>query len=583
MLRLPTILCAFIVLIGITPSAAQPVYQWVNALPGFSSWTLGASNQSSSLIVNRKGETYLFGSFSYAMDVDPGPGVDSMVATVQQGNAANYVCKYTASGQLIWAHNVGTGGWTAAMGEDGHWYAAGGVGVDSMGLGYSADTLSTPGFFIAKYDSLDHLVWAKATGIAASVLSVKPDHNGNIFVTGVFNGTVDFDPQHPGNALFVSSLLDGFIAKYDGDGGFLWARQIKGGDGDQGLTLAVDANNNTLLTGYTAGYLTPSSTFLDTGGVYRMLVCHGGYDGYAAKYTADGAIVWLTALGGAGNDFGRGIATDAAGNVYASGYYEVSMTVDTAANIVLNTGINNISGYLVKLNGASGHPIWGKNYGCDTGSGAISFAQAITCDDTSNIYMTGMFQKSILLNPAAPPIAAGTTHNNAVDYYVLKLDSAGNYKWHIHTYSPWDDEAFQVVLDKANNVYVGGYISDTTDFDLAGPGGLVSYPMPNPNWIQVSFIAKYKQPNPAAVSNVEKNNYSISPNPVQSELTLHASISDNATITVLDLLGRTCNTPVIMLQEKAMIDTRSLVPGMYILQYSEQANTSVFRTKFIKD
>lgn len=561
------------------PASAQAVYQWAYGLPGFSTWTQQQANQPSSLMVNRHGDAYLFGSFAVAMDVDPGPNVDSLKATAAQGSAS-YLCKYNAAGQLLWARNIGTGGWTSTLCDDGHWYAGGYGGVDSMGMGYSSDTLSTPGCFIAKYDSTDHLVWAKAPGVDAKILAMKADHDGNLYITGVFNGTVDMDPAHPGTVVFVSSLLDGYLAKYDGDGNFLWARQIKGNDGDQGLALDVDMNNNVFMTGYAAGYLTPSSTFMDTGNVFRTLVCHGGYDGYVAKYTSNGAIAWLQALGGAGHDYGRGVAVDKAGNVYATGYYATSMTVDTAANIVLNAGVNNQSGYLVKLNGSNGHPIWAKNYGCDTGYNTISFAQAVVCDDSSNIYMTGMFQKSIVLDPAHPT-AAGTNHANSEDYYVLKLDSAGNYKWHIHTYSGWDDEANQLVLGPGNDVYVSGYISDTTDFDLAGPGGLVAFPMLNPNWIPVSFIARYKQPKPAAVTNMQQVNYRLYPNPAHEQVLLQGELGNNAVLSVRDLLGRECNTNWRMQNGDAVVDTRCLAPGMYMLECREGASS--YRAKFVKE
>jgi hypothetical protein len=562
------------------PVSAQVVYQWAYGLPGFSTWTQAQANQPSSLMVNKRGDAYLFGSFAIAMDVDPGPNVDSLKATPAQGSAS-YLCKYNAAGQLLWARNIGTGGWTSTMSDDGHWYAGGYGGVDSMGMGYSTDTLSSPGYFLAKYDSTDHLQWAKAPGVDAKILSMKADHDGNVYITGVFNGTVDMDPAHPGTVVFVSSLLDGYIAKYDGDGNFLWARQIKGNDGDQGLALAVDMNNNVFMTGYAAGYLTPSTTFMDTGNVFRTLVCHGGYDGYVAKYSSDGAIAWLQALGGVGHDYGRGVAADKAGNVYATGYYAGSMTVDSAANLVLNAGATNQSGYLVKLNGATGHPIWAKSYGCDTGYNAISFAQAVACDDTSNVYMTGMFQKSIVLDPAHPT-AAGTTHANSEDYYVLKLDSAGNYKWHIHTYSGWDDEANFLALGPANDVYAAGYITDTTDFDLNGPGGLVAYPRLNPNWVTVSFIAKYKQPNPAVVHDIAPCNYTLYPNPVNDKLILLGAVDEKASISIHDVLGRECRTSSYLQSNGAITDVSGLARGVYILEYSEKGN-GIYRAKFIKE
>jgi hypothetical protein len=579
---------AFITFIGDSSINAQPLFRWADALPGLSSPSMGEQNQVSSVSVNKKGEVYVVGSFNSGIDMDPGASTDSVVCNAGS-SFASYLGKYDSSGHFIWSHCFGPGGGiTSYIDDSGHLYIGGYIGgVDSLSI-LGMDTISTPGFFIAKYDSLDNLLWAKVTGSLAGgdqVLALKVDHSGNIYATGPFTGTVDFDPVHPGTIVFSSSLKDAFVAKYDPNGNLIWARQINGNDGDQGVGLDLDPFGNVLVTGYTGGFGAINIPFGDTGGVYRTLQCHGGYDGFVAKYNANGAIMWLRAIGGQGDDFGQSIVTDASGNVYASGYYSGIMIADSASNDTLNVW-NNIGGYLVKFS-ASGNFIWAKSYGTDSGQSYNAEAVSLAKDDTSNIYLAGSFQKSVILDPSGPAVTQlGGTIGYGEDYYVVKLDSGGNFKWYIHNYSKRDDEPAQIILDAANNIYIGGYITDTTDFNSGGTGGLVGFPMPYPGWVPVSFFCKYTQQRPTdtatGISVVENNTFSIFPNPVKEELILKGTISNTATISVFDILGKHYDIPAIIQTNKAIIAMQSLAPGVYILQYSD-AGILPFRTKFVKN
>ena len=91
------------------------------------------------------------------------------------------------------------------------------------------------------------LEWAKG-GIGGTgsdeARSIAKDTSGNIYVTGNFLGTVDFDPG-PGTANFTSlGGYDIFVIKLDAAGNLLWARRMGGIGGEEGDAVAVDEAGN---------------------------------------------------------------------------------------------------------------------------------------------------------------------------------------------------------------------------------------------------------------------------------------------------------------------------------------------------
>src|SRR5690606_40534691 len=73
--------------------------------------------------------------------------------------------------------------------------------------------------------------WAKKIGGSTTDLSysISVDDNQNLFVAGLFNGTVDFNPGAGVYNLTSSSGASGYILKLNNNGDFLWANKISGG------------------------------------------------------------------------------------------------------------------------------------------------------------------------------------------------------------------------------------------------------------------------------------------------------------------------------------------------------------------
>ena len=92
--------------------------------------------------------------------------------------------------------------------------------------------------FLAKYTSSGNLVWAKKMGGNVNnnetIRQLAVDLNGDIYVTGFFSTTADFDPDAGTQVLNATSVHEGFIAKYSSFGSWLWAYQFGGTGFSQG-------------------------------------------------------------------------------------------------------------------------------------------------------------------------------------------------------------------------------------------------------------------------------------------------------------------------------------------------------------
>ena len=111
---------------------------------------------------------------------------------------------------------------------------------------------------------------------------------------------------------------------------WLWARNAGGSSSDYCNSIAVDVNGNSYVTGSFQG----SATFGST-----TLTSSGGSDIFIAKLDSSGNWLWAKNAGGTGADIGNGIAVDADGNSYVTGYFEGSSTfcstVLTVADIMI--------------------------------------------------------------------------------------------------------------------------------------------------------------------------------------------------------------------------------------------------------
>lgn len=279
------------------------------------------------------------------------------------------------------------------------------------------------------------------------------DGAGTIYTTGLFWGTVDFDPGPGTFNLTSAGTSDIFITKQDASGALIWAVRMGGTGNDDGFSITVDANGNVLTTGHFR-----NTVDFDPGpGVFNL--SGGFYESFISKLDASGNFVWAVRFGESSNDQnGYSIAVDATGNVYTTGSYINTVDFDPGAGVFnLSSGCNDA--YVSKLS-PNGDFIWAKRLG---GTGCNEEGNAIVVDAAGDVIIAGQFSGLVDFDPNAGTFDLTTAGSN--DVFVCKLDANGNFVWARQLGGTSSDQVGSMVVDGSGNFLITGNFSGTADFD----------------------------------------------------------------------------------------------------------------------
>lgn len=209
---------------------------------------------------------------------------------------------------------------------------------------------------------------------------------GNVYVTGYFTATVDFDPG-PGTHTLASNGLDnGFVVKLTSGGAFVWADAFMGGGSQAGRCyprgIAVDASGNV----YTCSTLNGSIDFDPAPdgkrGAGQLFLSSANGAAVITKLNASGNLVWAKQFGVGAESVG--LAVDAAGAVYVTGSFSGTADFNPSTSVYNLTSTGGTDVFVSKLdtNGAFQWAVRAGSTGDDSGS-------AIAVDTFGNIYISG--------------------------------------------------------------------------------------------------------------------------------------------------------------------------------------------------
>jgi len=184
------------------------------------------------------------------------------------------------------------------------------------------------------------------------------------------------------------------------------------------------------------------------GGTY--VTCAGNHDIYVAKYGPDGSFKWVRTAGGKGGDYAHAITCDAAGNVFITG--EMEMTVKFGSVTLTGNGDNDV--FVAKYN-TNGDLLWAKKLG---GSSQSDKGLGIT-QINGSVYVTGYFK--ITANFAGITL----TSAGGKDIFIAKYTSDGIFQWVKKAGGSGDDEGAAITSDSGGNIYITGYFSNTATFN----------------------------------------------------------------------------------------------------------------------
>ncbi|MEO8147798.1 MAG: SBBP repeat-containing protein [Bacteroidia bacterium] len=487
-------LVIFSICTSLTTAYAQaPAYVWAKTILG------NVEAIQRGVVVDGLGNVYITGVFFGTVDFDPGAGLANVTPVPYGSNA--YIAKYDANGNFLWIRNVyitaSYGNNSIAVDGSNNVYITGfftGTATDFK-PGAGVVSLTSAGgndIYIAKYDCNGNYLWAKSIGSTGDDRGneVITDAFGNVFLTGDFSATVDFDPGAAVANLTSAGGTDVFIAKYNSAGVYQWAKQIGGASADDIRDIAIDISGNILLTGNFAGIAD-----FDPGNGVINLTSAGGNDIFLVKYDAAGNYTWANRYGGSGTDGGSALKTDATGNVFVTGIFASTVDFNPGAAVANLTTAS--SALFYGKYDVNGNLFWIKQL-------PINFySMDLTLDVFGNIFISGYYGNGyaspIDMDPGAGVANLLVPSNLPPPTYNIlgKYDANGNYLWagvfgH-QCYCSVMAYKSSLFIDAAGYLYYSGifngnaFSAATVDFD---PGAGVAN-LTAPSSVDNTFFAKY--------------------------------------------------------------------------------------------
>lgn len=427
--------------------------EWIKQIKGSS------AEISSQIVADASGNTYTAGEFRGTVDFDPGPGVFNISAT----QSDIFLLKLDPNGKFLWVKQFkGTNNSyvnSIVLDKSGFVYLAG-IFYETVDFdpGLGSYTLSSAGeqdAFYVKLDTSGNFNWAHQIGAAKTdqAKEITIDRAGNMYVTGRFTDTVDFNPDTAVNNLTSRTFWNMFVLKLSALGKFVWVRQFDNCFEDNCI---IDSLGNV----YTAGSFYNTVDF-DPGNATYNITSNGYKDVFILKLDSFGNFVWVKCLGGLGEDVAFVIRADATGNLYIVGAFDETMDFDPSAGVFNLKSFGSWDMFVLKLK-ASGDFTWAKQMG----GKFTDRANAMHVDPNGNIYITGEFQKTADLDPGTGVFIVNTYKSeNLYDEFVLKLGATGNFLWAKKISGASEEEANAIYSDASGTVYLAGYFEGTVNFD----------------------------------------------------------------------------------------------------------------------
>lgn len=307
---------------------------------------------------------------------------DGVLGAASAGGTDLYIRKYDMAGNHQWTRQFGTDATSeffagAAGNMLGNVYL---VGTTSGNL--DGTNAGIGDAFVRKYDSVGDIQWTRQFGTDTYEWgeAVSVDQLGNVYITGATSGVM---------AGINAGGQDVFVRKYDVAGNVQWTRQFGSNDNDGGSHVTTDDLGNVYISGRTYSSLDGPNAGLT--------------DAFLAKYSSAGDALWVRQFGTSTWDYGTGVTTDGAGDVFVSGYTAGSLGGPSAGE----------TDAFVRKFSPAGEVKWTYQFGSTGSDEPRSPGTNIVTDGMAGIYVSGS-----TLGALAGPLYGPT------DAFIVKLNDA---------------------------------------------------------------------------------------------------------------------------------------------------------------
>jgi len=545
---------------------------WARALGG------NDNDRGSAIAVLKNGNVITAGSFSGTADFDPGPGTQTLTAQTSD----LFISVLSPTGNYVTAKQI-KGDYPKSitdliLDKKGNIYTIGNYTgtVDFDFNSQTTYTLTSNGgtdIFVCKYYPNGSIAWGAgmgssytSCGIFECGYSLVTDNQGNVYATGHFVSTADFDPGPGTYNLQASGEYDIFICKLDSNGHLIWAKKIGGYGDDRAYSIKLDKSGNL----YLGGFFSQTVDF-DPGSGTQSLQALGERDAFICKLTNNGDLLWVKQFGGTGSTTSLySLELDASDNIYFTGTFIGTTDFDPgpATFNLTSSGDNDV--YIGKLN-SSGNLVWAKKIG---GTG-YDDVRTLALDNNANVYIAGCFSETVDFDPGNSTY--NITSYGGRDIYFLKLTSTGNFVYAKAMGGAENDAALDLVLDTLQNIYITGYFTAIGDFDPdQGTSNLIS------NGSTDAFVFKMYSNTGIPEINIHSNYNFVFPNPASDKIYISSNIfklNEISQVQIFNNIGQEIFCTKEHLISDFYIDVSSYNPGFYIIKLTTK-DGNIYSQKF---
>lgn len=419
---------------------------------------LGGGNELS-LTSDNDGNIYVVGNFKDSINLAPGLKNHLIRGT---GDRDLFIVKLDSTGSIIWSKGITGKSETDCMSIqvlDSSIYLIGSF-YDTVDFnpGKAKEYLvsKTKNYndgYILRLDLDGNFIWARAIhgSYNVNIHSLTTNSNEELFITGFFGKTAEFDSSGIKKTISSAGNYDVFVAKYNIEGDAIWVRSVGGTENDVGNAIKLDDHGHIYITGFYS-----NKANFDPNGSSTFLKSNGKRDVFILKLDSSGNYIWAKSIGGISDDYGLSLTNSASGLTFITGYFQDSIDLDPDKPEAPFQSLGGKDIFILCLD-TNGYYLWGRT----CGSKKDDVAHSVVASYNNHLYITGTFQDTLDLSQLNHQsiISKGNS-----DIFLLHIDTS-NTLVNAHSYgSTNSDIGYLLHLNKNRKlVLIGGY-SDTIRF-----------------------------------------------------------------------------------------------------------------------
>jgi hypothetical protein len=292
----------------------------------------------------------------------------------------------------------------------------------------------------AQYDAFGNVIAESGTSRGYAITA---DPSGNMYIAGTFSNPIDVDSGEAEVLLTPLGDMSGMLLKYSPTGDFLWAVPL-GGTGTP-IQWADEVILDSEYNIYVAGFFAGTCDFDPSTEVESLYASDS--DGYLAKYSPDGNLIWVREVSGPDFERCHGLAVNSQGDLIVSGFLsagtlvgEPPLQLDPAAD----------GGYVCSFD-SEGNVNWIKVFQAPSTCNALKVA----IDENDNIYGIGIFSNTVDIDPGPDEYILQAIGGDDAFYY--KLNPSGDLQWGGRLGSALEDWGYNIAVTESGDVFLAGH------------------------------------------------------------------------------------------------------------------------------